>query len=158
MYTLVDVHTSNAHIYGYSILMAFGSGLTQQVAYSAAPAIVGHLRAADAVGYINASQIGSIVIALTITSTIFQNIGFSEVQRALQGDGFSAVEIHAALAGAKSTVFETVSSEVKQNVVEAIVKAIGEGYILVIVAGAVLVIASLLMKREKLFMEVTAGG
>jgi MFS family permease len=158
MYALVDITTPNGQIYGFSVILGVGAGLSQQAAYSAAPAIVPPNRASDTVGFINASQIGGIVIALTITSAVFQNIGFNQVANALQGTGFTAVDIRAALAGAKSEVFTNVSPEVRQKVIEGIVKAIGDGYILVIVAGAVMLVSSLLMKREKLFMEVTAAG
>jgi MFS family permease len=157
MYT-VDVDTSNAAIYGYSVLTAIGAGASQQAAYSIAQAKVSVNRIADAIGFINTAQIGSIVIALTITGTVFQSLGFRHVSAALEGLDFSPAQIHAALAGAKSDVFTTVSPAVREKVVEGIVKAISDAYILVIVAGAVTLVSSLLMKREKLFIEMTAGG
>jgi len=43
-------------------------------------------------------------------------------------------------------------------VIEGIVKAISDSYILVVTAGAVGIVASIFMKREKLFMEMAIGG
>jgi len=71
---------------------------------------------------------------------------------------FTPEDIHAALAGAKSSVFTSVTPEVREAVVAGIVQTISDAYILVIVAGAVNLISALLMKRERLFMEMTAGG
>jgi MFS family permease len=158
MYSLVSVSTPNSQIYGFSVMLGIGAGLSQQAAYSVAPAKVEPHRAPDAVGFINSSQIGAVVIALTITSTVFQNIGFRHVSNALQGLGFSDADIHAALAGAKSTVFTSTPPEVREKVIEGIVKAIGDGYILIIVAGAVMLLCSVFMRREKLFMETAAGA
>jgi hypothetical protein len=158
MYATVTPSTSNATIYGYSVLMAIGAGLSQQAAYSVAPAKVAPNRVPDAVGFINAAQIGAIVIALTITSTVFQNMGYRHVAAALKGLDFTSSDIHAALAGAKSAVFASAPEEVKAKVVEGIVKAISDGYILVIVAGAFGLVCSLFLKREKLFMEAGAGA
>ncbi|KAF2762527.1 MFS general substrate transporter [Pseudovirgaria hyperparasitica] len=70
-YALVDVHTSKSTIYGFSVLMALGAGLAQQAAYSVAASKVELHRVPDAIGFINTSQIGSTVIALTITSAMF---------------------------------------------------------------------------------------
>lgn len=158
MYSLVDASVSNATVYGFSVLMALGAGLSQQAAYSIAPAKAGAARASDAVGFINVAQIGAIVIALTINDTIFQNIGFRRVSQALAGLDFTAQDIHAALAGAKSNVFTDVTPEVRQAVINGIVKAISDGWILVIVAGCVTLISGVFMRWERLFMEVSAGA
>ena len=54
---------------------------------------------------------------------------------------------------------KTLSPDQKTAVLEAIVEAIGETYILVIAAGSLVAVLSLFMKREKLFVSaaVTAG-
>ena len=166
MYKLVDANTANGTIYGISVLIAIGAGLSQQAAYSIAPVKVamnptkGPARIADAIGFINVAQIGAIVISLTITSTIFQNIGYRHISEALTGLDFTSTDIHAALAGAKSAIFTSpdVTPEIRAKVVEGIVKAISDGYILVITAGAVLLVSGLLLRWEKLFMEPGAGA
>jgi hypothetical protein len=158
MYSLVDSTTSISRIYGFSVLAAMGAGFAGQASYSVAQANVPIDRIADAVGFINQAQIGSIALSLTITGAVFQNIGFHHVASAVKGLGFSAEDIHAALAGAKSSIFAKADDEVKARVIDGIVKAICDGYILLIAAGSVTLIATLFMKYEKIFMEMTAGG
>ena len=158
MYSLVDAHTSKSSIYGFSVLMALGAGLAATAGYSVAPTKVEPHRISDAIGFINTAQIGASAIALTITSAIFQNIGYSYVAAALDGLSFSPEDIHGALAGARSTVFQDVSDEVRQRVLDGIVEAMSNAYVLCIVAGALGLVASLLMRREKLFMETSAGA
>jgi hypothetical protein len=158
MYATVDSTTSNSNIYGYSVLLAIGAGSAQQSAYSIAPSQVKPDRVSDANGFINFAQIGAIVIALTISSTVFQNVGFGYVKNALEGLGFTDQDIHASLAGAKSRVLTSVTAAVRVEVMEGVVKAINDAYILVIVAGAIMVICSLLMRKEKLFMETAVAA
>ncbi|KAF2493034.1 MFS general substrate transporter [Lophium mytilinum] len=157
MYTTVDAGTPNGRIYGYSVLLAVGGGLAAQGTYSIAAAIVEPHRVADSIGYINTAQIGGTTLALTITSSVFQNVGFRRVSAALQGMDFTHADIRAALAGARSAVFERADARVKKIVVDGIVDAIADGYILVIVAGAVGLVTALCMKREKLFLTITAA-
>src|ERR1700760_3285759 len=93
MYTLVDVDTSNSKIYGFSVLTAFGAGFAGQASYSVAQAKVPDHRIADAVGFINQAQIGSIAIALTITGAVYQNIGFNHISEAVNGLNYTAEDI-----------------------------------------------------------------
>jgi hypothetical protein len=158
MYTLVDAATSNAAVYGFTVVTAVGAGASQQASYSVAQALVPPDRVADAVGYINSAQIGAIVIALTVTGAVFQNVGFRHVSDALAGKGFGAEEIHAALAGAQSSVFRAVDDETRARIVEGIVETISDAYVLVMVGGAVLLVSSMFMKWERLFMEHGAGA
>jgi hypothetical protein len=53
-----------------------GAGLAQQSAYSIAAAKVAPHEIPAAVSFINIAQIGPIVIALTISGAVFQNVGF----------------------------------------------------------------------------------
>ena len=158
MYTLVDAESSKSLVYGFSVLIGVGAGSACQAAYSVVPAKIPVARIADGIGFVNAAQIGSIVISLAISGSVFQNIGVRHIAEALEGLDYSAAEIHAALAGVKSTVFSTTSLEIRMMVIEGIVKAISDSYILVVTAGAVGVVASIFMKREKLFMEMAIGG
>jgi hypothetical protein len=160
----VDSGTSAARVYGYSVLMAVGTGLTAQSAYSVAPVKVvtdpryGPQMIPDAIGFVNMAQIGSIVHALAISGTVFQNLAFQYLQDALAGMGFSDAQLHSAIVGTQSGVLANVSDEVRSSVVAAIIKAMDRVYILVIVAGSVCLISAIFMKREKLFMEMSAGG
>jgi MFS family permease len=158
LYAVLKTTTTNSEIYGLSVLAAIGTGLIGQSPYSVAQAKVPVNRIADAVGFINQAQIGAIAIALTITGAVFQNTGFKNISDAVDGLGFTAQDIHEALAGAKSAIFETASEEVKAAVVAAIVDAIRQGFVLLITAGSVAIVVSVLMKYERIFMETSAGA
>jgi MFS family permease len=157
MYT-VNLDTTTSAIYGYSILIAIGSGLTQQLGYSIAPAKVKPTEIPAAVGFINVAQLGGIAVALGISSNVFQNTGFRNLQAALAGQGFPAEELRAALAGVRSTLFTSGQERIKTLAVGAIVQTIDTVYVLVIAAGALTLVSALFMKREKLALEMAAGA
>lgn len=160
----VDIGTSAGKVYGYSVLIAIGTGLTCQSSYSIAPVKVamnsryGPQMIPDAIGFINMAQIGSVVHALAISGTVFQNLAFQNLKTALAGRGFTDSQLHGAISGAQSGLLANASEEVKVLAVGAIIKAMDRVYILVIVAGGVVFLASFAMKWEKLFMKMSAGG
>ena len=160
----VDSQTSPAKVYGYSVLIAFGTGLSSQVAYSVVPIKMtvdsryGPHMIPDAISFINMAQIGSVVHALAISGTVFQTLAFQNLKHTLAGMGLSEAQLHSAISGTESKLLATVSDEVKALAVGAIVKAMDRVYILVIVAGGVCFLASLPMKAEKLFIKASANS
>jgi hypothetical protein len=157
MYT-IDSDTTPSRVYGYSVIMGMGAGLAQQSAYSIAAAKVAPHEIPAAIGFINIAQIGAVVIALTISGAVFQNVAFHKLEEALAGKGFSVQEVRGAIAGTQSAVFRSGTPEVREAAVKAIIEAMDKVYALVIAAGALMLVSSLFMKRERLFMKVVAGG
>lgn len=157
--TTIHPGTSVAKIYGYTILIAAGAGSTTQAAYSIAPAKVhdaGDIPAA--VAFINVAQIGAIVIALTISGTIFQNLSFNGLTEALRSLNLSPSDIRSAISGSQSTVMQNLDPVSKAAALNVITAAINRVYLLVVAAGALGLVCSLALKREKLFMTTHAGG
>ncbi|KAI5195339.1 MFS general substrate transporter [Aureobasidium subglaciale] len=154
----VHVETSVTSIYGFEVLMAFGAGMSMQVAYSVAVAIVDKADTLNAVGFINVAQIGSLSIGLSIAGCLYQNIGFDNIKNALSAYNFSDTEIRAALGGAHSTILAGGDRVLQGLVLEAIAATLRDIWVLTIAAGAVALVSGLLMKREKLNLEMTAGG
>ncbi|KAJ4304866.1 hypothetical protein N0V90_000394 [Kalmusia sp. IMI 367209] len=153
----LSIHTSAGAIYGYSILLALGTGLAQQAAYSIASAKASR-HVSDAIGFINSAQVGSVVLALTFTSLVFQNVGYHNVKQALAGLDVDGADIRAALGGAKSHVFDQGinNDDVRADIQRGIVNAIRWSFITVLIAGILETIVSLCMKREQLFVQ-TSG-
>ncbi|KAB5530401.1 major facilitator superfamily domain-containing protein [Coniochaeta sp. 2T2.1] len=155
----VHSDTSNARVYGYSILIGTGAGLSFSASYSVAPIKVasdprfGIRMIADGIGFINMAQIGSIVHALAISGTVFQNLAFDKLKSALAGFAFSDAELHAAISGTRSQLISGASEEVRALAVGAIIEAMDRVYVLVIVAGALCLVCSVLMKWEKFFLR-----
>ena len=154
----IDEDTSPSNIYGYSVIAAIGAGSALQAGYSIAAAKVNPHEVPAAIGWVNLSQIGSIVISLTMAGSIFQNLAFSKLQAALTGYGYPDSEIRNAVAGTQSVIFAEGSQEVRRLALGAIIAAMDRVFVLVIAAGAVTLVSALLMKRERLFMSGLASG
>ncbi|ORX96462.1 putative multidrug resistance protein B [Clohesyomyces aquaticus] len=147
----VRAGTQIGAIYGFEVLIAIGAGLIAQIGYSVAPSKVSPQDMAAAIGFINVAQIGGLVIALAISGTVFQNTTLHQLSKLLTPLGFSASQIKDTVAGSQSSLFNNLSSEVRSEAIELIVKSISNIYALVITAGAVCLVGGALLKREKLF-------
>ena len=150
--------TPIANIYGYTILL--GIGMTSyQSAYSVAPIKVSRDEVPVVIQFINVAQSGGILMALTISTVVFQNIAYEDLLAILGKAGYAPIDIRAAIAGARSTVLESAPPALKAAAIDAIVRAIDDAYILVIAAGALQLICALFLKREKFIMtELNPGG
>ncbi|KAI5455988.1 major facilitator superfamily domain-containing protein [Mariannaea sp. PMI_226] len=157
MYSLVTASTEAAAIYGFEVLIAIGAGLTQQIAYAVAPVKVKPHEVPAAIGFINIAQLGSISIALAISGSIYQNLGFHFLQDALKEFDYSQADIKSALAGVKSVVLTHSDARVRELAIGALVRTISSLYGLVIGAGALTLVCAAFMRLEKLPLEVSAG-
>lgn len=150
----IDTTTSVAQVYGYSILVGFGDGLFAQASFSVAQAINDPSMAASAIGFITCAQVTGVTIALAIANSIFLNGSQDRIAAILPDAPRSTIE--SAIAGSGGQFVKTLPLEVQRKVLEALVEAQSETYVLVIVAGALVLVLSAFMKREKLF--IAAGG
>ncbi|KAJ9660037.1 hypothetical protein H2201_007078 [Coniosporium apollinis] len=150
MYT-IDEQSTNARVYGYSVIIGIGAGMFIQTSFSVAQAKVPKNRASDAAGYIALAQNLGIVLALAISGAIFQNKAIAGLQQILPNVPRGALQ--GAVSGANSGLFASLPQELKMRVLVAVVHAMSYTYILVIVAGAMAVVGSLFMKRERIFMQ-----
>jgi hypothetical protein len=154
----VKQSTNIGRIYGFEILIAAGCGLVFQNGYAVAAARVPLKDKANAIGFMNVSQIGSIAIALSIAGCLFQNLGFHDLKVALAGYNFEDGYIQSALAGTISPIFSSGNTQVIDLVVASVSKTLIKIFGMVIAAGAVTFISGLLMRHEKISLEMTAGG
>ncbi|TGO39153.1 hypothetical protein BHYA_0059g00170 [Botrytis hyacinthi] len=156
MFADVTPDTSIAKIYGFTILIGFGVGLFAQASFSVAQAVVAEELVSSAVGFITCAQVGGVTIALAIANSVFLN-GSQEKIQAILPD-LPAAEIQQAIAGAGSEFVKNLTEIQQKEVIQAIVESMSKTYAMVITAGALTVVLSLLMKREKLFMSAAMGG
>lgn len=145
----VDASTSAAHIYGYTVIIGFGAGLFAQASFAVAQAVTAPAMVGAAVGFIACAQISGITLALAIANAVFHNGAQTGIGRILPG--MSATDVQDLIAGARSVIFQGLSTEMQEQVMDAIVSAQQKVYILMVTAGALTLVLSLLMKREKLF-------
>lgn len=156
MYT-VDIESSPARVYGYSILLAVGAGAFVQASFSVAQAKVKPHMIPLAIGFITAGQIGGVTISLAVANSVFLNKSTNAIQALLPN--IPEEQVKAAISGAGSAFLSALDELTRRRVLVAIVDAMKNVYVLEIVAGALGLLLALLMKPgEKLFMKGTGGA
>ncbi len=153
LYT-IEIDASAARIYGYSILLAIGGGAFVQASFSVAQAKVQPAEIPLAVGFITCAQIGGGTIALSVANSVFLNQATRGAARLLPDTPVATVR--AIIAGRGSSFFSTLSDSLRAQILNVIVDSISRVYILAMTAGALAIVLSAFLKREKLFLE--AGG
>lgn len=149
LFYTVKLDSSTGTIYGYSVITAFGAGLFTQAPFSIAQAKVEPDRVPRVTAFINCAQMSGIVLSLAISSSVFINESTSRIGRILPYVPRATVQN--AIAGASASFFESMSPTDRARVLEAIVRTIDHIYIMVVVGGALAVVLSLFMKRERVF-------
>lgn len=153
---LVDESTSDARVYGFSALLGAGVGTFTQAGFSIAQASVAAADADVTAAFIALGQTSGITFALAIANAVFINRAEDSIQHILPSVPRHMVQ--AAIAGASTDFVKQLTPELQREVIAAIVEAIGRPYILLITAGAVVTVLSVVMKREKLFIQPVAFG
>jgi len=155
MYIFLKPGTSTAHLYGISIVLAIGAGLSSQVGYAVATLKVQPADVANALSLQNVVQLGGATIALIIGVLVFQSAAVRNLNAVLAGQNHTQDEIKAAVAGAQSDIFDTIVGTLRGDAILAITRALQTTFILVIVAGAAITMSSIIMKWGKLFESET---
>ncbi|CAG8895818.1 unnamed protein product [Penicillium egyptiacum] len=155
LFYTVGVDTSAGHIYGYSALTGLGTGMYLQASFSVAQASVAFDMVASASAFITCAQVVGTTIALAIANSVFLNESQKSIIHLLPN--VSIQEVEAVISGT-STLVSSLPAAEKVKVESAIVDAMGETYILVIVAGALTLVLGLVTKRERLFLQPGAAA
>ncbi|GAW17167.1 hypothetical protein ANO14919_066180 [Xylariales sp. No.14919] len=147
----LDSHARTMVIYGLTVVVAFGCGLSMQKSYSIAPLTTDPTNAGSALGLQNVADVGGEVIALGISGQIFHSVATKNLLVALSGRGFSEADIVTVLAGTQSSVFSRLDENLRGAAVSAITKSLQLTFVLVPAAGGVMLVAALCMRWEKLY-------
>lgn len=158
MVALLKPSTTTATIYGLSILAAVGSGLSMVIGYTVATLTTKPEDTGAGLKMQNVAQIGGQVIALAVAGQIYRSRAIENLQSALAGHGYSYDEIWSAVAGTQSALFEKLEGPLRDRAIDAISRAMRMTFVLVPVAGAVMFVAAMLMKWERLFGHGVAVG
>jgi len=150
--SIVSENTSTSQIYGSTTLLGFGVGLVLQASFSVAQASVPSRKISGAVGFITCAQVSSLTISLAIANSVFLNEAQNLIRAFLPDVPLSTIQ--GAIAGVGSKFVVTLPSETKYLVLEAIAQSMGKVYILGISAGVFLILLSLGLRRERLFLTV----
>ena len=155
LYT-VDEFSSSARVYGYSVLLAVGGGSFVQAAFSVAQAKVGPVKIPEAIGFITLGQLLGATVSLAIADTVFLNDAARGIAAIVPTA--SQAEIYAAVSGAGSTLIQNLPPDTRAAALHAIVSSMSKAYIMTLTAGALVLVVSLGMKREKMFMKAAGAG
>ncbi|KAK8032552.1 hypothetical protein PG990_002286 [Apiospora arundinis] len=143
--------TPVANLYGFSVIMGAGCGLTMQLGYAVASLKAKPEDAVNAITLQNVSQIGSQVLCLVIAGRVYQSTAVSNLTPVLAGQGFGLQEIKNAAAGAQSTIFKEIDGPLREAALDAVTGAMQTTFVLVLVAGALNTLCALAMRWERLF-------
>ena len=152
----VDTTSSTSDVYGFCSLSGFGNGMFLQASFSVAQALVAPEDIPAAVGFISTGQITGITLGLAVANAVFLNKAESNIKGILPNA--SLEEIQAAILGVGSQFVKSLPDDTRTAVIGAIVKAMSKTYFGVIAAGSLVVVMSLFLKRERLFLSAPAGG
>ncbi|KAI8228110.1 Efflux pump patC [Colletotrichum sp. SAR 10_86] len=154
---VIEPSTSTAWVYGASAMLGAGVGTFTQAGFSIAQASVPEEMAAVASSMMALAQTSGINIALAVGNAVFLNRAEKRLTEILP-DTVPEEQIQLAIAGVGGDFVQTLPPDMQAEILDAIVEALNLPYILVIVAGAVVLVSSLLCKRERLFMKPAGGG
>ena len=150
LYT-VHLTTESGRVYGYSVITGLGTGFFVQTPFSVAQAKVDIDIVPQATAFISCGQITGITLSLAISTSVFINQASDKISAILPDESLSV--IRGFIAGAESAVFQDQAASQQHRILEAIVSTIDNVFIMVIVGGALAVVLSLFMKRERLFLK-----
>lgn len=155
MYT-VDRDTSEARIYGYTTLIGLGVGMYLQASFSVVQALVEPEDVPPAVGFLTLAQFAGITIALAIANALYLNESQDKVAAMLPD--YTSDDIALIIQGTSGGLLDNLDTETKKAVLELLVSAMSKTYMLVVVAGSLVTVLSVFMKRQKLFLEAGVTG
>ena len=151
---LVNSDTSDAWIYGSSALLGAGVGMIAQAGFGVAQACVKQSRAAMTVALVALGQTGVTTASLAVANTVFIHEAEKRL-RGVLGTGLSTKEVHAAIGGVATDIFQQLPERAKVAALDALVDAMALPYTLVIAAGVLTVAVSFFMRWERISGEVT---
>ncbi|KAG2418430.1 hypothetical protein HFD88_001531 [Aspergillus terreus] len=146
----VDEHTSDAKIYGYTIILGTGVGCFCQAGFAVAQMKVKPTEIPYCVGFMTVGQMLGIVFGTGVSGALFVN----SAQNALRAvfPGASETQISNAISGVGSELLRSAGPVKEMAGIHGITRAVQLAYVPVIFAGSVCLIFSLLMRREKVFV------
>ncbi|KAI4104568.1 MAG: hypothetical protein L6R37_003172 [Teloschistes peruensis] len=158
LYT-VDVDTPIATIYGYTILIGIGIGSYVTAGFSIVPFLVAPHDINNAIGFMAIAQVVGGNIFLSTAGCMYQNYGHSLLLPHLSS--LSAQDISSVIAGTSNPVFQSLTPQLKQIVVEKITEVMRDIWAVMVAGAGVNVVLGLFMavgvRRWDVKLEVGLG-
>ncbi|KAI1133446.1 major facilitator superfamily domain-containing protein [Nemania abortiva] len=150
-YHTITSHTSLAAVMAFSAILGAGVGILWNLAIPVCSAVLEtQEERLDQTTLHSIAQLGGTTISLSVSATVYWNIGLKMVKEAARFTGFADTDILALLSGAESTMLDSFSSDVRELVIDAIVATISQLYLIVISGAVLCFVASLGLRIEPL--------
>lgn len=148
---VVKLDTHAANLYGYSILVGLGAGLYVQAGFSVAQAKLPPQQLGAATGFIALGQLIGPTIALSIAGTVLIDTASSGLEKLLVDVPMTSIKN--AIAGTSGQLLSTLDPATRIAALDVIVNSISKVYILAIAAMAVAFVCSLLLRHERIVIQ-----
>ncbi|KAM5496534.1 hypothetical protein McaMca56_004704 [Microsporum canis] len=152
----VNLDTSNAKIYGYTILVGAGTGCYVVAGFAIVQSLVSPKDIPNAVGAMAISQDLGMVVFLSLAGSIYQNLSLKEVARALPSASKS--ELTDLIAGTSSRSFKALSQADKDAVIPYITGPMRNVWLFFLVAAILSFLLSAMLGKTRLMGATVNGG
>lgn len=142
--------TSDAMIYVLSALMGLGSGIYDQIGFSIAQFKVPKEQTGQAIAFLSAGQLMSVVVTITICGTVMLNTAISGLKIILPDVSLDVIE--SIVAGTAGETFRSLPPDIRAAALKVIVNAINKAYLVTLAVASVGFVCSLLLKHERIFV------
>ena len=150
LYT-VKVETSNAKLYGYSILIGTGAGCFLQLPFSVVQSLVPPESIPKAIGFVTFGQLGAPSVVLSVINAIFLNEASSNIGNAVSS--LPRDTIVSILSGVGSDAFAGLGHGAQEQVLQFIVAGLNKAYIVTMTSGALALLLSIFLDKGPMFEE-----
>jgi drug/metabolite transporter (DMT)-like permease len=148
LFHFADEATSDARIYGYSILIGFGAGCFVTLCFATAQTQVPNkAEIPQAVAFMAFAQQGGAAVTLAISNSMFLNIAIQKLGDILPQ--YSRATIQRILSGVGTDILNSLSKADSDRVSQTIAASISKAYIVPIICGGLAVIFSVFIKRDR---------
>ncbi|KAG8164202.1 hypothetical protein KVR01_006120 [Diaporthe batatas] len=149
--TTIDADISNARLYGYTVLIGLGIGCFQSAGIAVVSAIAPASEVSNAVSIMTVSQVLGIIVALSVSGSVFQNMALRYLASALPNADASA--LGQLVTGTSGAFYQSLDSADRYLVVQQVTAAIRDSFYFLCGVTAIGFITSLFLSRRKLFLE-----
>lgn len=147
----LDYHTSYGTICGYAIICGLGIGPVVQLGYTVAQVKVARASIREATAFLSCAQMAGLALSLGIATSIFLNGATDDIAQILPE--WSRDRIMASIDNADPTIFDSLDSETRAIIKEAIARKIGVVFYLNVASDGLGLVLSLLMRRERIHFD-----
>ena len=155
LYT-VDQFTPAPNVYGYSIIYGIGVGAGVQMSFGVAQMKVKPAEGGLAIGFCTFFQLAGPAVAISIANSVFLNEALNHLRALLPATNED--EVLGALFGLNAPILQGNHDVSRAQIVNVLAETIKKVYAVPLSSGALVIIMSLFMKREKLFGMVSTPG